>query len=144
MISIVICLEVKLMDKKEHSKAHDINGIEDWLQQFFNDPFTNYLDEYQFRVDLFETDSAFIIEAELSTFKKDQVSVEIDGSDIIIQAKSHPQNSDHPPTIYERQITLPFPLSYKVIEATYEKGIVEVIVNKEGKRKTPVKTIKIK
>ncbi|MCA1030183.1 Hsp20/alpha crystallin family protein [Bacillus timonensis] len=137
------------MNNKENAKPLNFEGIEDWMEQFFEDPFKNYLDEYQFRVDLFETGSEYIIEAELTHFNKEQLSVEVSGDTVIIRANEN--QKDHLRTIneitpycYERMITLPFSLLKKKVKAKFTNDILEIIVSKEGKTRRKSRMIPIK
>lgn len=130
------------MDKKENSKPMHIEGLEDWMEQFFDDPFTSCLDEYQFRVDLFETQKEYIIEAELCGFHAEQVSITVNGNVIQIQVIDYNQ----PPinqTVLERMVTLPFSLETKKITARFQNNILEIFIKKKGRRKRKKKIIRI-
>jgi spore coat protein M len=130
------------MNKKENSKPPRINGVEDWMEQFLEDPFTSMMDHFQFRVDLFETSHEYIVEAELINYKKEHLSVEINGASVIIQAKrptpSSPENDK-----VERIVTLPFTLAQKDVQARYTNNILEINIKKEGQIRGKNSTILI-
>ena len=53
------------------------NEFDQWLQILLADPFVDYLDETMFRVDVFETEEDYIIEAELPLYAIHQIQVKI-------------------------------------------------------------------
>jgi len=119
------------MNKKENSKPSRFNGVEDWMEQFLEDPFTSMMDHFQFRVDLFETSQEYIVEAELINYKKEHLSVEINGATVIIQAKRPTALSPDNDKV-ERIVTLPYTLATKDVQARYTNNILEITIKKEG------------
>ncbi|MFT4416837.1 Hsp20/alpha crystallin family protein [Fredinandcohnia humi] len=131
------------MNNFDDSKPLPIEGLEDWMRQFFDDPFTSYLDAYQFRVDLFETQHEYIIEAELPGYQPEQVRLKVKDDTVNIQITK----CNEPPIdniVAERIVTLPFELERKKIEALYRNDILEIFIKKQGKRKKKKKHIRIK
>lgn len=129
------------MNNFENSKPLPIDGLEDWMRQFLEDPYL--LDEYQFRVDLFETQNEYIIEAELSGYQPEQIQLKVKDDTFHIKLS----NCDEPSTntvLAERVVTLPFELEKKKIEALFRNDILEIYIKKNGKRKKKKNTIKIK
>jgi HSP20 family molecular chaperone IbpA len=112
----------------------NINGIEEWMTQFFTDPFTSLLDEHTFRVDLFETSEEFIIEAELGETKKKediQITTCIEKIKISVQSNVSKQNEDENNNEeISRTITLPYSIEDKEIIATFNHGILEIKIAK--------------
>ncbi|MGG3889788.1 Hsp20/alpha crystallin family protein [Metabacillus fastidiosus] len=116
------------MNKKNPA---DWNGIEGWMEQFFYDPFTSFLDQYTFRVDLFETSTYFIIEAELNDVQLDHIKVEINNETLKITKIMKPAEEDIQMEELNRTVILPFSIEQKEIDAHYVNGILEVKIAKE-------------
>ena len=114
------------MNIRKCSNPMNIKGIEEWMTQFFVDPFTNLLDEETFRVDLFETSEAFIIEAELGDqIKKENISVTVNKEVITISVLALQQND-----IVTRNIILPIKIEDKKITAIFNNGILVINISK--------------
>lgn len=123
------------MNIRRCSNPLNINGIEEWMTQFFTDPFTNLLDEQTFRVDLFETNENYIIEAELGkTIEKEdiQVCTSIETVKISVQQKrvEHQNKGKQRDEIITRTVILPYKIEDKVIIASFINGILEVKISK--------------
>ncbi|WP_243291823.1 Hsp20/alpha crystallin family protein [Bacillus sp. FJAT-47783] len=125
------------MGKKKQSLPCEIKGIEEWMNQFFQDPFTSFLDDYTFRVDLFETSCEYIVEAHLEDVKREDIMIEINKDRIIIAHSNDEQNRK------ERSVVLPFILEDKWIDATYVSPVLEIKIKKEGTMNRTVNTIPI-
>lgn len=122
------------MNIKKCSNPMNINGIEKWMTQFFTDPFTSLLDEYTFRVDLFETSEDFIIEAELGEMKKKE-DVQLTAFMENLKITVHPDLSEHnKEELNNEEITriviLPYSIEDKEIVATLNNGILEIKISK--------------
>lgn len=137
------------MNIRKCSDPMKIKGIEEWMTQFFTDPFTNILDEHTFRVDLFETSEDFIVEAELGeTQKKEEIDITIRKEQLTINV--HPptchnnKNEDGKDGAIKRKITLPYPIDDKEISAIFSNGILEIIISKNCKSKHKRDKITIK
>ncbi|MCH1625649.1 Hsp20/alpha crystallin family protein [Ferdinandcohnia quinoae] len=134
------------MNNKEDSTPmpfDDIEGLEEWMKQFLDDPYTNWIDENQFRVDLFETQDEYIVEAELSGYQAQQIVITIINDTMNIQVKK----INEPPqdeVISQRLVTLPFDLEKKKISALFRNEILEIFIKKKGKRKKKKNQVKIK
>ncbi|MGA9288142.1 MAG: hypothetical protein WBV93_07280, partial [Anaerobacillus sp.] len=66
--------------------------IQNWMNtfdDFFKEPFSNFLPVQSFRVDLYETEAAFIVEAEIPGVSKDQIKVEPLGDGLRISIESN-------------------------------------------------------
>lgn len=114
------------MNIRKCSNPMNIKGIEEWMTQFFVDPFTNLLDEETFRVDLFETSEEFIIEAELGDkLQKECISVTVNKEEITISILAL-QPDDH----VTRNIILPIIIEDKKMTAKFNNGILEVNISK--------------
>lgn len=120
------------MNIRKCSNPMNIKGIEEWMTQFFTDPFTSLLDEHSFRVDLFETSEEFIIEAELGECKKKEdihITVLIEKLIITVNEKSKEELINEELT---RTIILPYCIDEKEIVATLNNGILEIKISKVG------------
>lgn len=126
------------MGKKKTPNPCDLKGIEEWMIQFLQDPFTSFLDDYTFRVDLFETSTSYIVEAYIENKQKNHISIEIKNDSLTISVVLKDEESPK-----ERTVILPFYLEDKWIEAKYEDPILEVKVLKEGFVMRQVNTIPI-
>jgi spore coat protein M len=102
-----------------------VTDFEKWLEILFADPFTDYLDETMFRVDVFETGEDYIIEAELPHYAAQQIQVKCHDNAVIIQ--TYEKNE----VCKERTVLLPFSLADKHVSAYFEKGVLEVHISKE-------------
>ncbi|MGM0877402.1 MAG: Hsp20/alpha crystallin family protein [Bacillota bacterium] len=125
------------MNIKKCSNPMNINGIEEWMTQFFTDPFTSLLDEHTFRVDLFETSEDFIIEAELGEMikKEDiQLSAFIENIKIAVRPdlSGHNMEEQNNEDI-TRTIILPYSIEDKEIGATLNHGILEIKISKHNR-----------
>ncbi|PLR69864.1 spore coat protein [Bacillus sp. UMB0893] len=119
------------MDKKKRSKPSDLSCIEEWMNQFFTDPFSALIDYHSFRVDLFETSEDYIVEAEFTDMNPEQIRIEINQESLIIKVLATLSENDEKDQL-ERTILLPFTLEKKVIEAFFSNDILEVKIAKDG------------
>ncbi|WP_246939589.1 Hsp20/alpha crystallin family protein [Bacillus pinisoli] len=114
----------------------EVDGVEEWMAQFVMDPFFDgNIDG--FRMDLFETDSSYIIEAIVPQYSKDNITIKVVKGGLHVIFKKLNKNTT-------RFITLPFSLCRKKIQATINHDRLEICIPKKGKRKRkPYRTIKI-
>ncbi len=100
-------------------------------------------------IDVYENDESYIIEVELAGAKKEDISVEIAGTELRIQGirdieSSYPAGEYHrieiPRGVFERIIVLPDNVEQTNISARFDKGLLVVTVPKKKKsgRKVPV------
>jgi HSP20 family molecular chaperone IbpA len=112
------------MNSKENEKPFQIDLWEKWLESFFLDPFTSILDQTQFRVDLYDSETEMIIEAMLPQHLSSQIDVYLDDSSVVIKVSSSSNLSK------ERIITFPFKINSQKVEATFSNEILEIIISK--------------
>ncbi|ARV44031.1 spore coat protein [Bacillus subtilis] len=110
------------MTHSKRNDANDFDGMDEWLRQFFEDPFAWY--DETLPIDLYETSQQYIIEADLTFLKPTQVTVTLSGCDFILTVKASGQT-------FEKQMMLPFYLNDKTIQTECENQILTVAVNKE-------------
>ncbi|MEH7387486.1 Hsp20/alpha crystallin family protein [Bacillus sp. JJ1521] len=129
------------MNNFDNSNPLSLNGLEDWMKQFLEDPYL--LDDYQFRVDLFETQNEYIIEAELSGYLPEQIRLNVKNDTFHIRLTDR-EKSSNDTILTERIVTLPFELEKKKIKALFRNEILEIYIKKNSKRKKRKSQIKIK
>jgi HSP20 family molecular chaperone IbpA len=112
------------MNSKKNEKPFQTDLWEKWLESFFLDPFTAILDQTQFRVELYDTQTEVIIEALLPQYLSSQIDIYLDVSSVIIKAKS---SSNH---TKERMITFPFHINSLKVGASFSNGILEIFISK--------------
>ncbi|MDZ5472757.1 Hsp20/alpha crystallin family protein [Bacillus sp. 31A1R] len=116
------------MSGLKEEPSFDIEQMEKWLETYFLDPLTTYLDETTFRVDIFETDLEFIIEALLPDFNPKHISVYLCNNKIQIQTYKKGIGKKE---YKKRTIDFPFSVIEKYVHAHYSEGILEVYISKE-------------
>ncbi len=92
---------------------------------FYLDPFTTYLDEKEFRVDLFEVDEGCLIEAGRKETPKDHIFIEINDDYCAIMLH-------HPAGLKERKILFPFSLEELAIHAELEDEHIQIFISKHA------------
>jgi HSP20 family molecular chaperone IbpA len=112
------------MNSKKNEKPFQTDLWEKWLESFFLDPFTAILDQTQFRVELYDTQTEVIIEALLPQYLSSQIDIYLDVSSVIIKAKSSSKPTK------ERMITFPFRINSLKVEASFSNGILEIFISK--------------
>jgi HSP20 family molecular chaperone IbpA len=100
--------------------------MEKWLTNLYLDPLTSFLDETTFRIDIFETDEEYIIEAMLNDYESKEISVYVRDRQIEIKAEPKKKAAKEKKA---RVIDLPFKMNKKV-RASFSKGILEVYISK--------------
>ena len=121
------------MSNEEEDQSYDLQQMEKWLENYFLDPLTTYLDQIQFRIDLYETNKKWIVEALLSHYEASEITVFAENEKLIIKAKKtlpHPKNQEE---VRARTIAFPFPVVNQKITASFHSGILEVTIAKDEK-----------
>lgn len=116
------------MASLKEDPSFDLKGMEKWLQNFFLDPLTSYLDETAFRVDIFETEEKYILEALLSSFHSENLTIFIDRNQIEIKAFAKGIKGKEEPLV--RKIDFPFCVTDKEVSAQFSEGILEIYISK--------------
>ncbi|WP_240056521.1 Hsp20/alpha crystallin family protein [Bacillus mesophilum] len=110
-------------DHNEHKKA-DMSEVEKWMEQFFLDPLTSYMDQLTFRIDLYETHTHIIVEALLPDVDPEDIDIVLEDYNMTIAAKKKNKES------CSRKIELPFRVADKRVHAHFANGILEVWIDK--------------
>lgn len=118
------------------------------IDSFFHDAFKHFHKNGLFSpsipIQTYETDTEFVIEAELPGVKKEQITLDIFQNHVRIQVKHEEiiQTNDekkqlvhHQSSIStrERVIPLPYPVTENDVKATYQNGILKIIVQNHRK-----------
>lgn len=119
-----------------------VRGFLQTIDDFFKNPFPfSY-----FRVELVETDTEYMVKAELPGIKKEQIQLDIFHRSIIItvhneeewtkeNSKQNKVKKQHSVQKTSRTIPFPHPINEKMINAAYENGLLQIRVAKpKGKR----------
>jgi len=117
--------------KKDDQSSVDLNQVEKWLENYFLDPLTSYCDVTQFRIDLYETEKDWIVEAMLEDYNSAEISVKTEDNKLIITALKKLKNVPGQKKI--RTIDFPFPIIKQKINAVFTNGILEVFISKTEK-----------
>ncbi len=105
----------------------DGNEVEKWLRKLYLDPLTSYLDQTIFRIDIFETEQEYILEALLSDYQCKDISVYIEDGQIKIEAVNTDLSEEGKKA---RTIDFPFKVIEKDVTATFSDGILEIFISK--------------
>ena len=106
----------------------DYEQMEAWLKNYFLDPLTSFADQTQFRIDLFETEKNWIVEATLSDYDSSEIKVFIEKDKLTISAEKHPSGAKR-----ARVIDFPFEIIEQKVIAAFSNGILEIFISKTEK-----------
>ncbi|MDQ0200036.1 Hsp20/alpha crystallin family protein [Neobacillus ginsengisoli] len=115
------------MKPKKDEQFVDYDQVEIWLKNYFLDPLTSYFDQTQFRIDLYETEKEWIVEAILSEYESSEISVYTEEKRLIISALKHSVSKKQKRI---RVIDFPFQINKKKVTAVFTNGILEVQISK--------------
>lgn len=119
------------MKPKKDVQPIDFDLVERWLENYCLDPLTTQDDLTQFRIDLYETDQEWIVEALLNEFNSSEIKVFVDEKNLIISAGQHSTSSHSQKRI--RSINFPFSVINQKVTANFINGILEVFISKTEK-----------
>lgn len=105
------------MNRKKDEQCYDLEQMEKWLENYFLDPLTSYCDMTQFRIDLYETEKDWIVEAVLDDFKAAELSVKVEDMKLIITARKQTLSSNIKKI---RTIDFPFPIKNQKVCAFFQ------------------------
>ena len=130
----------------------NVSTLQDRINRMFNEAFagsTDFEDEvgmsaWRPAVDIFDTDNAMVIKAELPGIKKDDVSIDVKGDVLIIKGERFFDKEIKEEDYYrkersfgkfQRSFTLPDAVNPEAIKANFKNGVLEIEVPKpEGKK----------
>jgi HSP20 family protein len=105
------------------------------------------------RMDVYEKDNQLIVETELPGMKKEDVQVDLEGSDLVIHGESRQQREIKDEDYYRtersygsfhRRIPLPFEVDPSQIQASMNNGILEVRIPKPAETRSEPRRIQVK
>jgi HSP20 family molecular chaperone IbpA len=119
------------MKSKKNIQPIDFDLVEKWLENYCLDPLTTQDDLTQFRIDLYETDQEWIVEALLNEYNSSEIKVFVEDKKLIITADKSSTPSNHQKRV--RTIQFPFQVINQKVTANYINGILEVLISKSEK-----------
>ncbi|WP_404359062.1 Hsp20 family protein [Cytobacillus firmus] len=120
------------MNKKEDFHPFNLDELEKWMEDYYLDPLSSYLDQLTFRIDLYDTEAQIIVEALLTGCASKDVTVFLKEDSVIITAAKLNdteaiQRVHHP---CMRKVKLPFSVVNKKVRADFANEILEIFINK--------------
>lgn len=123
----------------------------DWMDDFFN---TGFLTDYQsggIRTDVKDTEKAYIVEAELPGYKKEDINVELDDDRLTISVTKNKEKNEETNEYIRRerhygQVSRSFMVNgvdQENIKADYKDGILVLTLPKQEEVKPKSKQITI-
>lgn len=108
----------------------DFEKMEKWLTNYFLDPSTTHCDLYQFRIDIYETETDWIVEASLDEYVSSEIKVKTENTQLVITAQKHSYTfpSRHPKKT--RTIDFPFSIINHCITASFQNNVLEIFISK--------------
>jgi HSP20 family protein len=105
------------------------------------------------RMDVYEKDNQLIVEAELPGINKEDVQVELEGSDLVIRGESRQEREVKEESYYRSErsfgsfhcrLPLPFEVDPNQIQASMANGVLQVRIPKPAETKAEAKRIQVK
>lgn len=117
--------------KAPQLQSIDFELVENWLKNYFLDPLTSQCDLTQFRIDLYETDEDWIVEAVLNDYVSSEITVKTEDNKLVMTAQKHAYSFPCPKKV--RTIDFPFPIIDHKVCATFNNGVLEITISKTEK-----------
>ncbi|EWG09167.1 Hsp20/alpha crystallin family protein [Cytobacillus firmus] len=114
------------MNKKEDFHPFNLDVLEKWMEDYYLDPLSSYLDQITFRIDLYDTEAQIIVEALLTGCASKDVTVSLKEDSVIIKAAKIDDTQE--PCM--RKVKLPFSVVDKKVSADFANEILEIFINK--------------
>lgn len=119
------------MQKDGYREIFESQEMQAWFDSLFLDPFTTDLDERTFRIDLYDSERAFIVEALIQSAERKNIRFSVSGNKLQIKVTEFGDNG-HRAQIKTRTLAFPIDISCLRMEATYHnEGILEIHILKE-------------
>lgn len=104
-------------------KNSDSRSIDKWLETLFLDPLTTFLDETAFRIDIFESGTQFIIEADIPD-PSTETTVSLQENTVVISVNCGGK-------IRTRKVDWPFDVRAHEVVAIKIDQVLEISIDKE-------------
>lgn len=119
------------MNKKEDFHPFNLDELEKWMEDYYLDPLSSYLDQITFRIDLYDTEAEIIVEALLTGCVSKDVTVSLKENTVIIKAvKIDETDPIHCGQPCMRKVKLPFSVIKNRVSANFSNEILEIFINK--------------
>lgn len=136
----------------EVARFEPFRGFEDFVKDFRLRPAWHELDESRIKMDVSETDQAYVVKAEIPGVKKEEIKIDIDGNQVSISAETKKETEEKKgETVVRseryygqqyRSFTLAKEIDDAKAEAKYRDGVLELTLPKKtsgtGARKLTV------
>ena len=130
----------------------NVATLQDRINRMFNEAFASSKDfedevsmsAWRPAVDIFDTDNAIVIKAELPGIKKDNVSIDVKGNVLTIKGERSFDKEIKEENYYrkersfgkfQRSFTLPEAIKPEAIKANFKNGVLEIEVPKPEEKK---------
>jgi HSP20 family protein len=132
---------------------NDVSAFQDRINQLFDDSFpaaapaddSSLQGKWNPVVDVFDTEDAIVVHAELPGLTKEEISVEVKGSVLILKGEKCEcvyidSDSYHQQErcfgVFQRSFSLPAEVDFSRIQATFINGVLELNIPKPEVQKT--------
>lgn len=126
---------------REVMRSSPLRGIEELMRDFPLAPALRGMEaERQIRIDVKETDQAYLVKADMPGYKKEDIKIAVDGSLVSISATMEGQEEKtEGETVYSerysgsqyRSFTLPQEVDDTQTEAKYQDGVLQLTLPKK-------------
>jgi spore coat protein M len=110
------------------AKSNDFDKL---MEQFFLDPNTSVLDQFTFRIDVYECNEEYVVEALFNEKKPKKIKIRVNGDQLLITALVSNKHTLREVESLERTVPFPFPINRKKITAAFSNAILEIKVSKK-------------
>lgn len=128
---------------REVARLDPFRNLEDFFRDFrFEPALRGYEAESRIRMDISETDQAYMVKAEMPGVNKDDIKIDIDGNQVTISAEiKREKDVTEGGTVLRRELyegqvyrsfTLPQEIDDTKAEAKYHDGMLELVLPKRS------------
>ncbi len=134
--------------------------FDDLLDNFFGDSFSglpvsysNLINTLEPRVNIYEDEKSYYIEAEVAGIKKEDVKVECHSNNLVIKAEKEEEKTEKNKNYHRvessygsmmRSFDLPFDADQEKIDAQIKDGVLKIVLPKATENNSKTKEIKVK
>ena len=123
--------------------VRDMITLRETMDQLFNDAYTRNRDyrtqpaAWQLPVDAYATDEAIVLVADVPGLKPEDLDVTLEGDTLTIRGEIKPRQQNQNYLLrerltgrFERVLTINTPIEANKVEATFEDGVVQIVLPK--------------